>query len=67
MKDSLDKHESGHQLADYRIMETQVECVINYTDPCDYVLVYTVFGTFSEIQEYYGGVQWRTGELQGKE
>ena len=28
MKDSLEKHESGHQLADYRIMETQVTCVL---------------------------------------
>jgi tRNA A37 threonylcarbamoyladenosine dehydratase len=51
MKDSLEKHESGHQLADYRIMETQVACVLLYKLLCHCEVVYAVFSTFSEVQE----------------
>lgn len=57
MKDSLEKHESGHQLADYRIMETQVFAIVCYYFYCSMPLcevVYTVFSTFSEVQECHG-------------
>ena len=50
MKDSLDKHENGHQLADYRIKETQVT-LLHIT------MVYTLAGYSSMLLLYCNSIQ----------